>query len=139
VIRGRRSRAIVGGIGALALVAAALPIPATSKSRGFRAYVTCEAVAAERPEPQRRCVVDEEPVAVFIAKHQDDVRYKVCVKAPNGERDCDGRRTRMRGEPHLSMATVDTLDPIGRWRVVWHVPGKGVVARYAFRVVESNH
>jgi hypothetical protein len=79
------------GVGLVATLACvALWAPSASATH-FRGYGTCNALDP-KPDPDRICFQGDAIGAVFKAK-QADVRYKLCVRKPGGDRKCYRKRT----------------------------------------------
>jgi hypothetical protein len=61
-------------------------------------------------DQDRRCVGGDVPYAVFKAKQDARVGYRVCVERPVGPRKCERERTGARGEKSVTPIKVNALE-----------------------------
>jgi hypothetical protein len=105
---------------ALALAAAAAcGAPPADAAKPFGAYPSC---TKSGKHSSRFCFAGDNPVAVFRAPGQAQVRYRVCLR---GERrsSCKLRRTRLAGQ--ISRTPLRARGR-GRYTVAWYVNGRRV-------------
>jgi hypothetical protein len=69
------------------------------------------------------CYIGDLPATVLIARRSDRVRYKVCIKQPDGDRDCRGRRTGRKGHPSTAAFRIDAT---GIYTATWFVHGSRI-------------
>jgi hypothetical protein len=93
----------------------------------FTGYGSCGVGTFDR---DKICSVGDLPSGVFIARKQNRVRYKFCVRKPSGK-SCDRNRTKAAGKPSQIGFTVQRP---GKYRLKWRVPGEGQVAHFLMRV-----
>lgn len=120
----RRSGALAAALAfALALALAAFA-PDSSAAKRFRGYGSCN-VLEKRPDSDSKCVQGDPWGAVFVAKRQSRVKYKLCVRGPGGGKDCFKKRTKKRGKPSVVGFFGPTAPhTIGKYRFVWKVGGR---------------
>jgi hypothetical protein len=116
----------VGLVAALACLALWAP---SASARQFHGYGTCNALD-RNADPDRICFQGDPFGAVFKAKAAD-VRYKLCVRKPDGDRKCYRKRT---DEPRERSGVWLRDDDRGKYRFKWSVKGSGVVDRARVRV-----
>jgi hypothetical protein len=119
-------RFVVVVIAALACTATWAP---TASARLFRGYGTCTALEP-RPTHDRVCSQGAAFGAVFKATYAD-LRYKLCVREPGGNRHCHRKRTHEAREPSSVWLRDDER---GKYHFKWSVKGHGVVDRASLRV-----
>ena len=107
----------------LALAFAAFA-PESEAAKRFRGYASCN-VFEKRPDSDRSCVQGNPWGAVFVAKRQSRVKYKLCVRKPGGGKDCFKKRTKKRVKPSVVGFFGPTAPhTIGKYRFVWKVGGR---------------
>jgi hypothetical protein len=135
-MRSMEIRAAAGGLGAfvaLALGAATFTQPAIA-NEGFRTYPTCNTLGfrgQHPPPPRHRCHADDAWGTIFIARHDRNVHYTICIRRPDRSHDCFHDRTYGRGDPDGWWANTQT----GTYRFKWRVPGHGVIDRDRLQVL----
>ena len=109
--------------------AAGLGSADAAPAKRFAGYITC----GPPRHHDRVCVDGDAPSAVFRAFRHASVRYRLCVRNPDGRHRCRGERTGSRGERDLVHVPF-TSGGLGRYVVTWKIQGK-VVDRDSFRLV----
>ena len=102
-------------------------------AQGANTYTSCN-VLENRPDRDKSCVQGNPWGGVFIAKQREGVRYKLCVRRPDGDRNCYRKRTGRAGEPSV-VGFFGPSSPhlVGGYRFVWRSSGR-VVDRDRFRL-----
>ncbi len=115
-------------MGLLFLLGVSTATPA-SASDGFRTYPTCHILdfrGQHPPAPSHSCHVGDDWGTVFIARHERNVHYRICVKPPGKSRYCARRRTFGHSQPD---GWYGAYTETGTYRFTWHVHKLGVVDR----------
>jgi hypothetical protein len=110
---------------------------AAGASDGFRTYPTCHTLdfrGRHPPPAAHRCHSDDAWGTIFIAKHDRNVHYTICIRRPDHSHDCFHDRTYGRGDPDGWYAN----DELGTYRFKWRVPGHGVIDRDRLRLLPPN-
>jgi hypothetical protein len=103
------------------ILGAMLAAPSTTWAGGnFNGYPTC-AILDPSPPADSSCFEGDAFGAVFVAKHKDDVKYKLCATY-KGDKDCHTKRTDKAGEPSR-IGLFRSGDIQGDWQLKWRVPG----------------
>lgn len=109
---------------------------AAQKSARYKTYPTCDLLSfdysGEDPPPHAHsCHLDDYWGTAFIAPHDHNVHYKICIRRPDKSHDCYRRRTHGHGEPDgFSGINQQT----GVYHFKWRIRGKGVIDRDRLRV-----
>jgi hypothetical protein len=114
----RDSRALVGGLAIALMAALAIAAPAEG-AKPFGAYPSC---SKNGKKSSRFCFAGDNPVAVFQARTQARLRYRVCVRAARRS-TCSKRTTGAAGR--ISRVPLRARGP-GRYTVAWYAGGRRV-------------
>ena len=116
-------------VSTVAVFAAATPSAAgrpagLSKANTYRTYTACSA----RPDavPARRCP-KKGTKGAFFKSVDAHVKFKVCVRFPNGKRLCAGHQDAPRGKLQINPITSHM---VGEHTVTWFVAGQKVGTRH---------
>lgn len=110
-----------------------LALPAAAEGGGnFNGYPTC-LIFESHPPSDSSCVEGDAFGAVFVAKHKDNVKYKLCATY-KGDKDCYTKRTDKAGEPSRIGLYRPTGVVQGDWQLQWRVRGHGIVDRATIHV-----
>jgi hypothetical protein len=122
---------------ALAAVVATLALPASAAAGGrFKGYGSCNVYppgAASFPSDSQ-CSVGSAWGAVFVAKKEEEVRYRLCVDGPKGYEKCFDKQTHGRGEPSPVLLAAGP-EHLGIYRFRWKIKGTDVVKRDKLRLL----
>jgi hypothetical protein len=100
---------------------------------GANTYTSCN-VLENRPDRDKSCVQGDPWGGVFIANEREGVRYKLCVRRPDGVRNCYPKQTRRAGKPSVvGFFGPSSSQLVGRYTFAWRSSGE-VVDRDHFRL-----
>jgi len=105
---------------------------------GFRTYPTCHVLdfRGQHPPPvSHRCHIDDDWGTVFIASHERNVHYKICIRRPDQTHDCYRRRTFGHSETD---GFYSGNTKTGTYRFTWRVHGEGVIDRDRLKLLASS-
>ena len=97
--------------------AAVVATPRALAGDGYRTVISC---SPHTHDSDRDCFVGDLPAAIFTAKHKAHIRYKVCIRRPDGAQPCFRKRTGRAGKPSPVGFEVN----IGTYRVRWYRHGR---------------
>lgn len=115
-------RAVI--LSVLTMVAVTLPLggvvaPADA-ANPYKTYVACGTSASD--PPSHSCDINGDMAAFFKSKHKD-VKYKVCVKFPNGQKLCAKHQDGSKGVLRVNTITSGNT---GTHKVSWFVKGEKI-------------
>jgi len=107
----------------LMLVAILVPLGTVSPADAanpYKTYVACGLTASD--PPSHSCAMNSDMAAFFKSKHKD-VKYKVCVKFPSGNKLCAKHQDGPKGVLRFNQITTGQT---GTHKVKWYVKGNKV-------------
>lgn len=102
------------------IVLAFVAAPAAEAGKGFRGYVSCN---SKGKHADAFCLQGNKPVAVFVARGDARVAYKLCVRKAGSKQKCHERRTRKPGQ--RSRTSFD-VDGDGKYKLAFFADGRVV-------------